>query len=125
LLIRIVTFTYITALLARQTPAPPTTATKRAGSDIIDLTIDHQKLEHKKQDLKETPQDKSRNIPINQVIYMVDNIRMAQGCSLNSQITDSTQDDGTPPHGKDFTHIRLIKAHNDMITMKIDPHTVI
>jgi hypothetical protein len=69
---------HITTLLTRQTPDLQTTATKRGGSDIIDLTMDHHELEHsKKQDLKATPQTKRRDVSIDRVIHMVDNTRMA------------------------------------------------
>ena len=88
---------HLTTLLSRQVSAPQTTATKRGGSHVIDLTMDHHEMEHKKQDIKATPQNRNRNISINKVIDMVDSVHMAQGCSPSSQITE-TQDEGDTRH---------------------------
>ena len=79
---------YITTLLSRQALETKTTATKRGGSDVINLTMDHYEMENKKQDLKATPQNRNRD-RINKVINMVDNIHMAQGLSPSSQITET------------------------------------
>ena len=90
---------HITTMLHNQRLAastPPTTshstANKRAGSEVIDLTMDHHELENKKQDLKSTPDARTRTIPIGHVINIVDNIRMAQGYSPHSTTT-ATPDD--------------------------------
>ena len=90
---------HITTLLStRPTPEPQTTAAKRGGSEIIDLTMDHHELEHsKKQDLKATPQTKGRNVSAQGIIHMVDNVRLAQNLSPASQITE-TQDESDARH---------------------------
>lgn len=81
---------HIAAFLTHTVATPGPTESGKQPPEMVDLTMDNEDLEHKKQDVKQTPQHQRRELTMQSVVHMVDNLQSSQGASTTQTFADST-----------------------------------